>query len=98
VNYAATSKIQVNAFLNFYSRTRDFLVNPPPGLPPQPLETRDRVTNLGLGANWTPTRNWLVNCNLSLNDRNQSSSTIDPALLSPYSAWGASCSAQFVLQ
>jgi hypothetical protein len=97
VNYAATAKINVNAFVNFYARTQDFLVNPPPGLPPLPLETRDRVTNLGIGANWTPTRNWLVNCNLSLNDRNQSTSG-DPSLLSPYSAWGTSCSAQFVLQ
>ncbi len=98
VDYAATAKVKVNAFLNFYARTQDFLLNPPPGLPPLPLETRDRVTGLGLGATWTPTRNWQVNCNLSLNDRNQSSSSIDPSLLTPYSAWGASCSAQFVLQ
>jgi hypothetical protein len=98
VNYAATAKINVNAFVNFYARTRDLLLNPPPGFPPLPVETRDRVTNLGLGANWAPSRNWLLSCNLSFDDRNQSSNSGDPSLLSPYTAWGASCSAQFVLQ
>ncbi len=59
-NYAATGKIQVNAFLNFYTRTQDYEFNPPPGFPPSTIETRDRVTNLGLGATWTATRNWLA--------------------------------------
>lgn len=98
VNYAATAKINVNAFLNYYRRTQDLLTNPLPGLPPLPVEIKDSVTGLGLGANWTPTRNWLVNCNLSLNDRNQSSSSLAAGDLTPYKSWGASCSAQFVLQ
>lgn len=95
-NYAASAKVKVNAFLNYYTRTQDYQVNPPAGLPQSTLETRDRVTNLGLGATWTPTRNWLLNCNLSSNNRNQDAN--QPITLSPYQAWGASCSAQFALQ
>ena len=59
-------------------------------------DTRNRVTNLLLGATWLPSRNWQVNCNLTLNDRNQSRSSNQPISLLPYTAYGGSCSAQFV--
>ena len=78
--------------------TEDFLINPPPGQPPIPVEARDRVTNLSLGATWLPTRNWQVNCNLTLNDRNQSSNGGSLVTLSPYTAYGGSCAVQFLLQ
>jgi hypothetical protein len=95
--YALTGKTSLNASLQFFSRTEDFLINPPPGLPPLAVEARDRVTNLNLGATWLPARNWQVNCNLTLNDRNQSSDSA-VATLTPYTAYGGSCAVQFVLQ
>jgi hypothetical protein len=95
-NYAASAKVQLKASLNYYVRTNNNAVNPFPGQVGGNIETRDRVMALTLGANWTPTRNWQVGCNLSSNTRNQySPQTIT---LSPYDAWGASCSAQFSLQ
>jgi hypothetical protein len=95
--YAVTGKTSLNASLQFFSRNEDFLINPPPGLPPLAVEARDRVTNLNLGATWLPARNWQVNCNLTLNTRNQSSDS-DAVTLSPYTAYGGSCAVQFVLQ
>lgn len=89
--YAATSKIKVNASLNHYRRSdEDLGAN-------TIVDTRDQVTSATLGATWTPTRNWLVACNVSLDDRNQSGSG-DQIRLRPYTAYGASCSAQFALQ
>lgn len=93
--YQATSKVQVNAALNYYTRKRDR-----PGISSGgsliAVEARDQVTVLSLGANWTPTRNWLVACSLNSNTRNSSAS--QPISLTPYDSWGGSCSAQFALQ
>lgn len=94
--YAVSAKIKLNAELDYYTRTQDYTINPPPGFPPSTLQTRDRVTNLALGATWTPTRNWLINCSLTSNNRNQEAN--QPVTLTPYKAWGGSCSAQFALQ
>ncbi len=88
--YAATAKIKVNASLDYYRRSDQYRFNG--GI----IDTRDSVTAAVLGATWTPTRNWLVACNLNLHDRNQSSP--QQITLLPYSAYGASCSAQFALQ
>ncbi|MBN8507795.1 MAG: hypothetical protein J0L57_04205 [Burkholderiales bacterium] len=95
--YAVTGKTSLNASLQYFARTEDFLINPPPGQPPTPAEARDRVTNLSLGATWLPARNWQVNCNLTLNDRNQSSDS-SAVTLTPYTAYGGSCAVQFLLQ
>ena len=96
VKYALSAKINLTADLNYYARTNDTTVNPPIGLPPGAVQTRDRVTALILGASWTPTRNWLVNCSLNSRSRNQSAD--QPVTLTPYDSWGGSCSAQFALQ
>lgn len=89
-DYAFSGKVSFNASLQFYQQKREqqFFGD----------ETRNRVTNLLLGATWLPSRNWQVNCNLTLNDRNQSRSSNQPISLLPYTAYGGSCSAQFVLQ
>ncbi|MEO7852187.1 MAG: hypothetical protein ABIR94_08030 [Rubrivivax sp.] len=89
--YAATSKIKVDASLNHYRRSNEDLDSNN-----LIIDTRDQVTSATLGATWTPTRNWLVACNVNLQDRNQSGS--DPGRLRPYTSYGASCSAQFALQ
>jgi hypothetical protein len=94
-NYAASAKVQLKASLNYYTRTNNSVVIPRPGEAVGNLEIRDRVTALNLGAQWTPTRNWRVACNLSSDTRNQYSP--QAITLSPYDAWGASCSAQFAL-
>ena len=96
VDYAFSEKLKFNASLDFYRRNQDYQISPPPGFPPSTIETRDRVTNVALGATWTPTRNWQVNCNASSNNRNQDAN--QPITLTPYKAWGASCSVQVVLQ
>lgn len=94
--YQATAKIDVNATVDYYRRNYDQSVNPFPGQPPGNLAFRDQVTAATLGVDWTPTRNWLVACNLNRYTRTQSSD--QPIVLMPYSAWGASCSAQFAIQ
>ncbi len=71
--YAATSKIKVNATLNYYTRDNEVLRNA--GV----VETKDRVTSASLGATWTPSRNWLVACDVNLHDRNQTSPQPDHA-------------------
>lgn len=91
--YAFSAKTSFNASLQFYQQTRD------QSFADASFDnTRNRVTNLLLGATWLPARNWQVNCNLTLNDRNQSRSASQPITLLPYTAYGGSCSAQFVLQ
>ena len=92
--YQATAKIQLNANIDYFRRNNDTATNFP-NLPVN-IETRDQVTALVFGATWTPTRNWLIACNLNSHTRNQSSP--QPITLTPYDAWGASCSAQFALQ
>lgn len=95
-NYAFSAKTSFNASLEFYRQTREELFG---GGGPQIFDDRrNQVTNLLLGATWLPSRNWQVNCNLTLNDRNQSSSSSQPISLLPYTAYGGSCSAQFVFQ
>lgn len=95
--YQLTGKTSLNASLQFYRRTQDYSINPPPGLPPLPVEIRDQVTNLSLGGTWVPRRNWQVNCNLYLASRNQS--TNQPLIaMTPYDAYGGNCAVQFVLQ
>lgn len=93
-NYAFSAKTSFNASLQYYSQSRDRTdvgsqVN---------LEARNTVTNASLGATWTPSRNWQVNCSLTLNDRNQRRGSDQLITLLPYTAYGGSCSAQFVLQ
>ena len=93
-NYAFSAKTSFNASLQYYSQSRDRTdvgsqVN---------LEARNTVTNASLGATWTPSRNWQVNCSLTLNDRNQRRGSDQQITLLPYTAYGGSCSAQFVLQ
>jgi len=94
--YSFSAKTSFNASLELFQQTqeRNFGSGPAQGFD----NTRNRVTNLLLGATWLPSRNWQLNCNLTLNDRNQSRSASQPITLLPYSAYGGSCSAQFVLQ
>lgn len=92
-NYAFSAKTSFNASLQFYQQTRD------QDLGNQAFDdARNRVTNLLLGATWLPTRNWQINCSLTLNDRNQNRGDSQAISLLPYTAYGGSCSAQFVLQ
>lgn len=95
-NYAYSAKTSFNASLELFQQTQDRNFGSGPA---QAFDnTRNRITNLLLGATWLPTRNWRVNCSLTLNDRNQSRSASQPITLLPYTAYGGSCSAQFVLQ
>ncbi len=94
--YAFSAKTSFNASLEFFQQTEDRIFNV--GGSPIVVDTRNRVTNLLLGATWLPSRNWQVNCGITLNDRNQSRSSNQPISLLPYTAYGGSCSAQFVLQ
>ncbi len=94
--YAFSAKTSFNASLEFFQQKEDRVFNV--GGSPIFVDTRNRVTNLLLGATWLPSRNWQVNCGITLNDRNQSSSSSQPISLLPYTAYGGSCSAQFVLQ
>ncbi|MBN8491607.1 MAG: hypothetical protein J0M00_09320 [Burkholderiales bacterium] len=93
--YAFSAKTSFNAALQFFSQKRDQVFNV--SGQPTAFDSRNQVTNLQLGGTWTPSRNWQVQCNLTLNDRNLSGS-VNPSSLLPYSAYGGSCSAQFVLQ
>lgn len=94
-SYAFSAKTSFNASLEFFQQKQDQDF----GGGAQSFDsTRNRVTNLLLGATWLPSRNWQVNCNLSINDRNQSRSSSQPITLLPYSAYGGSCAAQFVFQ
>lgn len=95
-NYAVSAKTSLNATLEFYQQTRDQTVLI--GGAPVALSGRNRVTNLLLGATWAPSRNWQINCGLTLNDRNQDRSSSQLITLLPYTAYGGSCAAQFVLQ
>ena len=95
-NYAVSGKTTLNATLEFYQQKRDQTF--PIGGVPVALSARNRITNLMLGATWTPSRSWQVNCGLTLNDRNQDHNANQPISLLPYTAYGGSCSAQFVLQ
>lgn len=88
-NYAATAKIAMTANLAYYMQDNE---EPVPGTVSS--ASRDRVFNAGLGATWTPTRNWQVACNLNWYSRD-STGTLGRT---PYDAYGASCSAQFALQ
>lgn len=94
--YAYSAKTSFNAALEYYSRSNSRSNNSTsiPALE----DVRNRVTNLSLGATWLPARNWQVNCGLTLNDRNQRRSAGQTITLTPYTAYGGSCSAQFVLQ
>lgn len=94
--YAFSGKTSFNASLQYFQQKQDETtgLGGPLGID----TTRNRVTNLLLGATWTPSRAWQVNCSLTLNDRNQSRSSSQPVTLLPYSAYGGSCAAQFVLQ
>ena len=85
-----------NASLQFFQQDRDQSFGT--GGSQVFLSARNRVTNLTLGATWLPSRNWQVNCGLTLNDRNQSRSSDQLITLLPYTAYGGNCSAQFVLQ
>lgn len=91
--YAFSAKTSFNAALEYFSRTTDNA-----NIAGTALDERNRITNASLGATWTPSRSWQVNCNLTLNDRNQSRSSGQIITLTPYTAYGGSCSAQFVLQ
>ncbi len=96
-NYAFSAKTSFNASLEFFQQKRDF-VNDIGGGVQNVDNTRNRITNLLLGATWLPSRNWQVNCNMTLNDRNQNRSSNQAITLLPYTAYGGSCSAQFVFQ
>jgi hypothetical protein len=95
-NYAFSGKTSFNASLQFYQQKQD--QNFGSGGPLSFDNTRNRVTSFALGATWLPSRNWQVNCNATIDDRNQSRSSSQPITLLPYSAYGGSCSAQFVFQ
>jgi hypothetical protein len=94
--YAYSAKTSFNAALEYYSRSNSRSNNSTsiPALE----DVRNRVTNLSLGATWLPARNWQIDCGLTLNDRNQRRSAGQTITLTPYTAYGGSCSAQFVLQ
>ena len=91
--YAFSAKTSFNASLQFFRQKQD-VTNAVVGID----STRNQITNLVLGATWTPSRAWQFNCGLTLNDRNQSRSSSQPITLLPYTAYGGSCSAQLVLQ
>lgn len=82
--YVFSAKTSFNASLEYYSRSQS--------------DERNRFTNAMLGATWLPTRSTQVNCNLTLNDRNQRQSSGQLVLLTPYTAYGGSCSVQLTLQ
>lgn len=88
-NYAATAKIAVNTNLAYFSQKNN---EPTAGTPAS--DSRDHVFNAALGATWTPTRNWLVACNLNWYSRDSSGT----GGRTPYDGYGANCSAQFALQ
>jgi hypothetical protein len=92
-NYAFSGKTSFNATLEFFQQNQDISSGPSTF-----DNTRNRVTNLLLGATWSPSRAWQFNCSLTLNDRNQRRSSGQPVSLAPYTAHGGSCAAQFVLQ
>jgi len=96
--YAFSGKTSFNASLEYYSQSRDGFGIPAGGGAPTFDGSRNSTLNLLLGATWLPSRNWQVNCNLTLNDRNESRSSGSSISLTPYSAYGGSCSAQFVFQ
>jgi hypothetical protein len=93
VRYAFSGKTSFNAALEYYSRSTDRANPTAPA-----VDERNRVTNASIGATWTPSRSWQVNCGLTLNDRNQRRDSGQVITLTPYTAYGGSCSAQFVLQ
>jgi hypothetical protein len=90
--YAFTGKTSFNAALDYYSQSRDGFGGNSGG------DSRNTTVALLLGATWLPSRNWQVNCNLTLNDRNERRDAGSSISLTPYSAYGGSCSAQFVFQ
>lgn len=94
-NWQVTGKIQLTAALNYFDRKYDTLL-PPGNLLPPSVRFHDQVTVASIGANWTPTRNWLIACSVNTNNRNQKAD--QPVTLSPYGSWGGSCTAQFALQ
>lgn len=93
--YAFSAKTSFNASLQFFRQKRDQVFNI--GGQAVAFDSRNQVTNLLVGGTWSPSRNWQLACNFTLNDRNQSGNLNQISLL-PYSAYGGSCSAQFVLQ
>ena len=96
--YAFSGKTSFNASLEYYSQSRDGFGIPSGGGAPTFDGSRNSTVNLLLGATWLPSRNWQVNCNLTLNDRNESRGSGSSISLTPYTAYGGSCSAQFVFQ
>jgi hypothetical protein len=96
--YAFSGKTSFNAALEYYTQSRDGFGIPPGGGSPTFDGSRNSTFNLLLGATWLPSRSWQVNCNLTLNDRNERRNSSSSISLTPYTAYGGSCSAQFVLQ
>jgi hypothetical protein len=96
--YAFSGKTSFNASLEYFSQSRDGTDIPLGGGPVVFDDSRNRTVNLLVGATWLPARNWQVDCNLTLNDRNQRASSNQSITLTPYTAYGGSCSAQFLFQ
>ena len=93
-SYAFSGKTSFNALLDYYSQSRDNS-----GISSGSGDgSRNTTVALLLGATWLPSRNWQVNCNLTLNDRNERRDSGSSISLTPYTAYGGSCSAQFVFQ
>lgn len=94
--YSATGKINVNAGARYVRRSLVDTLALSNGVPIPATEGRDTIRSVSLGATYTPTRNWLLACNVARDSRSVSEGT---ALSSyPYTANTASCSAQFTLQ
>jgi hypothetical protein len=96
--YAFSGKTSFNASLEYYSQSRDGFGIPAGGGAPTFDGSRNTTLNLLLGATWLPSRNWQVNCSLTLSDRNESRDAGSSISLTPYTAYGGSCAAQFLFQ
>ena len=94
--YAASAKIKATAGLRYSHRSLNDKLSAS-GLAAPPVEGSDSLRRVSFGLSYTPTRNWLLGCNLERDSRSVSSTT--PSTLSyPYSVNTVSCSAQFTVQ